>query len=298
MNTALILSLIFAQMIEAQLKQLTQPDSLKHSLQTELGNVPGTFAVAFEDLQTGKQVLINEREMFHAASTMKTPVMIEVFKQASEGKFRLDDSLVVRNEFRSIVDRSSYSLELTDDSDSAMYRLVGKRESIRTLVHHMITVSSNLATNILIELVGPKNVTATMRSLSADSIKVLRGVEDGKAFQLGMNNVTNAIDLMKVFKSIALKQAVNEQACEEMLAMLLDQKFNEKIPGLLPKEVRVAHKTGNITGIEHDSGVVYLPDGRSYVIVLLSKNLKENKEGVAVLARASRLIYEFVRSSK
>jgi beta-lactamase class A len=229
---------------------------------------------------------------------MKTPVMIEVFKQASEGRFRLDDSLEVRNEFKSLVDGSPYRLDPTDDSDDAMYSLIGKRESIRSLLYHMITVSSNLATNILIELVGAKNVTSTMRLLGADSIKVLRGVEDGKAFEMGLNNVTNAIDLKRVFTALALKQVVNKHACEEMIAVLLQQKFNDKIPGLLPREIRVAHKTGNIGGVEHDSGIVFLPDGRAYVIVLLSKNLKENREGVAALARASKLIFEFMETPR
>ena len=273
-------------------------DALKQALEAEFQKTTGTFALAFEQLATGDRLLINEREMFHAASTMKTPVMVEVFKQASEGTFRLDDSLLVKNEFKSIVDGSPYSLDLKDDSDDAMYQLIGKRATIRTLLHHMITVSSNLATNILIELVGARNVTATTRALGADSITVLRGVEDGKAFQQGLNNVTNAFDLMLIFKAIAQKTAVDSAACNAMLETLFKQEFNTKIPALLPPIVRVAHKTGNITGVEHDSGIVYLPDGSSYVLVLLSKNLKDNKEGVAVLAKVSRMVFDHVSSER
>lgn len=124
--------------------------------------------------------MINEKIMSHAASTMKTPVMIEVVRQSVQGRFSLDDSLEVRNEFKSIVDGSPYTLDLGDDSDDSMYKRIGGRASIRELIHEMITVSSNLATNILIQLVGAGNVTATMRTLGALDIEVLRGVEDGE----------------------------------------------------------------------------------------------------------------------
>ena len=284
--------------MQTALAQTTAMDALKQALEAEFRKTTGSFALAFEQLATGDRLLINEREMFHAASTMKTPVMVEVFKQASEGKFRLDDSLLVKNEFKSIVDGSPYSLDLKDDSDDAMYQLIGKRATIRTLLHHMITLSSNLATNILIELVGARNVTATTRALGADNITVLRGVEDGKAFQQGLNNVTNAFDLMLIFKAIAQKTAVDSAACNAMLETLFKQEFNTKIPALLPPTVRVAHKTGNITGVEHDSGIVYLPDGSSYVLVLLSKNLKDNKEGVAVLAKVSRMVFDHVSGER
>ncbi len=139
----------------------------------------------------------------------------------------------------------------------------------------MITKSSNLATNILIDLVGAKNVNKTMRSIGANDIKVLRGVEDGKAFDKGMNNTVTAYDLMLLFERIANGKMVSKQASDAMIDILFKQTFNSVIPARLPKDVRVAHKTGSITGIYNDSGIVYLPDGRKYVVVLLSKGLEE-----------------------
>jgi beta-lactamase class A len=229
---------------------------------------------------------------------MKTPVMVEVFKQARAGKFALDDALVVRNEFKSIVDGSSYQLDLKDDSDDSMYKILGSSVPIRELLHHMITVSSNLATNVLIDLVGPKNVTATMRELGASEIQVLRGVEDSKAFDRGMNNRTSARDLLFILRAIARGKAVDSLASREMVDILLDQKFNEMIPALLPEGVRVAHKTGNITGVEHDSAIVFLPDGRVYVLVILSKDLKAAAEGRKAIALASKRIYDYMVQGK
>jgi beta-lactamase class A len=269
-------------------------DAVQRDIEKTLKSVDGIFAVAFESLDGQGSLFVNEKMMFHAASTVKTPVMIEVFRQSREGRFSLDDSLLVKNEFRSIVDGSSYQLDVKDDSDDSMYEKLGAKLTIRALLHQMITVSSNLATNLLMELVGAKQVTATMRSLGASDIEVLRGVEDGKAFAQGLNNRTSASDLLVIMKAIAQEIAVDSAASKEMLAILLDQKFNELIPALLPPTVRVAHKTGNITGVEHDSGVVLLPHGRRYVLVILSKDMKDVDAGRKAIALVSRRIYDFM----
>src|SRR6266496_2170569 len=152
--------------------------SLKENIDKELSKEEGIFAVAFKDLSSGKKLLINDTVTFHAASTMKTPVLIEVYKQASEGKFSLSDSLVIKNEFKSIVDGTSYSLDSIDDSETDLYKHIGEKRTIGFLVYQMIVVSSNFATNLIIELVDAKNVSVTMREFGAKGIYVLRGVED------------------------------------------------------------------------------------------------------------------------
>ncbi|WP_305951843.1 serine hydrolase [Emticicia oligotrophica] len=267
----------------------------KTAIEAKLKNVEGEFAIAFKDLQTGKTLFINEKENFHAASTMKTPVMIEVFKQAKAGKFKLTDSILVKNEFKSIVDGSPYSMNIADDSGDGMYKQIDKKMTIYDLTYQMIIVSSNLATNILIDLVDAKNANESMRKLGAKDIQVLRGVEDQKAFDKGLSNTTTAYDLMLIFEKIAQNKVIDKKSCEEMRKILFDQKFNEIIPEKLPKTVKVAHKTGSITGVQHDSGIIYLPDGRKYVLVLLSKKLKNADAGVKVLAEVSEMIYIFVK---
>jgi beta-lactamase class A len=272
-------------------QQLT---NVRRDILAILDTVQGSFAVAFEDLAAGSQLLINEKEMFHAASTMKTPVMVELFAQIRAGSFSLEDSLAIRNEFKSIVDGSVYQLDLKDDSDDSMYKRLGTKCTIRDLVYQMITVSSNLATNILIDLVGAANVTRRMRSIGAGDIQVLRGVEDGKAFERGLNNRTTALDLLIVMRAIGNNAAIDEAASKAMMQILLAQKFNDIIPALLPPSVKVAHKTGSITGVEHDSGIVILPDGRRYVLVVLSKNLKDSALGKQALARVSKRLYDYM----
>ena len=270
-------------------------ESLKTKIDSIFKSLDGDFAIAFKVVDDRKSsILINEKMIFHAASTMKTPVMIEVFKQAAENKFNLDDSIEIKNEFTSIVDDSIYSLDITDDSGEELYNFIGKKKTIRQLVFDMITVSSNLATNILIELVGAKNTTETLRSIGANDIKVLRGVEDNKAFQLGLNNVVTAFDLMLIYENLAKNKFADENLTNEMLNILFQQKYNSRIPAKLPPEIKVAHKTGSITGVGHDSGIVFLPDGRKYVLVLLSKNVKDEKAVIEAQAEVSKIIYEYV----
>lgn len=273
-------------------------DQLREDIINSFSEAEGDFAVAFKNLSTGETILINEREEFHAASTMKTPVMIEVFKKAAAGKLSLSDSIVVKNEFKSIVDSTLYSLDVSEDSEVDLYNKVGSKKLLSELVYDMIIYSSNLATNIVIELANANDVTQTMRELGASDILVLRGVEDQKAYDAGLSNTTTAYDLMVIFEKLALGEAVSPEADQQMIDILTDQKFNEIIPAKLPKDITVAHKTGSITGVQHDSALIILPDGNKYVLIMLSKNLKDADAGVEVMATASELIYDYVTAQQ
>lgn len=263
---------------------------LKEQILQLMSKTEGQFGVAFKNLDNNDTIFINAHEYFHAASTMKTPVMLEVFNQEKQGKFKIMDSIFVKNEFESIVDKSRYSLSINDDSDDILYRKIGQKMTIQDLTYEMMTKSSNLATNILIDKVGAENVMELLTSLNIKENIVLRGVEDQKAFDAGLNNRTTPYGLLQIFEHIALTQPNNSL----MMSILFDQKFNEIIPAQLPKTAKVAHKTGSITGVQHDSGIVFLPDGRKYVLILLSKNLKSGDEGVKTLAQVSKLIYDYL----
>lgn len=294
-QTKLILAVIFCYCITACQPKPTPKEALETKVQTQIDSIEGDVAVAFLNLSDPTDTLfINQNEEFHAASTMKVPVMIELFKQQASGKINLNDSILLVNEFKSIVDGSPYRMDIADDSDDVIYDKIDTKVAINDLMYSMITVSSNLATNVLIELVDAKKVTATMRDLGADKIEVLRGVEDIKAYELGLSNSTTAKDLLVIMESIATNKAGTETDCKAMVDILKDQQFNDMIPAKLPKAVEVAHKTGSITGVHHDAGIVYLPDGRSYVVVLLSKNLKDFDNGTEQLADISKTIYDYL----
>ncbi|HEX6097113.1 MAG TPA: serine hydrolase [Thermoanaerobaculia bacterium] len=249
------------------------------------------IAVAYYDLRTGATFERNASEVFHAASTMKVPVMLGIFEAVTRGELSLDQPVRVKNEFVSILDGSTYALESREDSDPELYGLVGQQLPLRELVRRMEVRSSNLATNIVIELIGAPRVMRLMKEIGANDIQVLRGVEDDKAYHAGMNNTTTAHDLMLVFRTLAEKRAITPQASEEMLEILAAQEHNDGIPAGLPPGTKVAHKTGSITKIAHDAGLVFRPDGSQYVLVVLTRGFEKNDEADAVIAEISRIVW-------
>lgn len=252
----------------------------------------GDVAVAYENLANGEHVFIKGDERIHPASTMKVPVMMEVFRQAEEGTLSLDGPIKLKNDFASIADGSRFTIDAADDSEMTLYRHLGEERTVRELVRLMITESSNLATNLLIERVTAARVSELMKSLGAGEIRVLRGVEDSRAFARGLNNETTARGLATILRQLAARRVVSPKASDEMLAILRGQKFNKGIPAGLPAGVSVAHKTGSITGILHDAAIVE-PAGRSpYVLVVLTRGIQDPSKAQELIARVSRVVYE------
>lgn len=265
---------------------------VRAQIESRVARAPGALVgVAYIDLDTGDTLFINADSLMHAASTMKLPVMMRLFRESDAGRLPLNQRILVVNRFTSIVDGSPYAQDPRDDSDSAMYKLVGDSVSIRDLVQHMITRSSNLATNTLIALANPDSVNAMMRSLGAKHMIVLRGVEDEKAFEKGLNNMATARDLAILLRDIETGKAASPASTDSMRAILLAQQFNEKIPAGLPPGTRVAHKTGDITAIAHDAAIVY-PAGRApYILVVLTRGIQKESVADSLIADVSRIVY-------
>ena len=267
-------------------------DSLLAAIQTRIAQEPGAYVgLAYVDLGSGDTLFLNADSSFHAASTMKVPVMIELFRRANTGSFGMNQGLLMVNQFASLVDGSRYALDPGSDSDSTLYHRIGDRVSVDTLLRLMITRSSNFATNTLITLVGAEEVTRTMRALGAQRIQVLRGVEDGKAFEKGLNNTTTARDLAIILRAIQEGKAASPAATREMLGILLAQEFNEKIPAGLPPGTRVAHKTGEITAVSHDAAIVYPAGKKPYVLVVLTRGITDGAKASKLIADISSIIY-------
>ena len=267
-------------------------DSLLERIQARIAEEPGVqVGLAYIDLASGDTLFLNADTSFHAASTMKVPLMIELFRRANTGSFRMNQGLLLVNQFASIVDGSLYALDSSSDSDTTLYHRIGERVRVDTLLRLMITRSSNFATNTLITLVGADAVTKTMRSLGAKRIQVLRGVEDGKAFEKGLNNTTTARDLGLILRAIEEGRAASPVATREMLRILMAQEFNEKIPAGLPPGTPAAHKTGEITAISHDAAIVYPPGRKPYVLVVLTRGIADGGKSSKLIADISTIVY-------
>lgn len=248
------------------------------------------LGISFYDYETTIQWSYNADTWFHAASTMKLAVLLAVFRQVSMGSLALDAPVHVRNRFTSIVNREPYMLDLSRDADPDVYGQLGKTLTVHELSYQMITTSSNLATNLLVELVGIDNIQRALDEMDVDGIKVLRGVEDQAAFDAGLNNETTANGLVKLLRIITEGHAWSPETSSQMLDIMLDQQYKSGIPAGLPKAARVAHKTGNISTVHHDAGIVYLDERKPYILVVLTQFSAASGRSTAV-ADISRDIF-------
>jgi beta-lactamase class A len=253
-------------------------------------------AVAFHDLASGEELLIQPDVNIHPASTIKVPIMMEVFRQAQENTLVLDDRIAVKNDFVSIVDGSHFSLQVADDSETGLYRRLGERLTIRELVRLMITESSNVATNMLVERVTAARATDFMHSLGTKDVQVVRGVEDAKAYARGLNNAATARGLMQILRRLAERAVVSTKASEEMLAILRGQKFNEGIPAGLPPGTPVAHKTGSFTKVYHDVGIIEPAGRKPFVLVVLTRGIEKEPRAHRLVADISRCVFEHAKA--
>ena len=249
-------------------------------------------SIAYRTLDGAEELSYEIDRVFHAASTMKVAVMVELFRQESAGLLRLNDPLEVRNAFKSVVDDSPYSMDLGEDSDDVVYKNVGKTMTLEALNRQMITASSNLATNLLIDRLGISNIRETVRSLGALGLEVRRGVEDQKAFDRGIVNQTTARGLFVLLDALARGLAVSAEASDRMIEVLAAQRFNDGIPKGLPPGTRVAHKTGTITRLHHDAGIVYA--AAPAVLVVLTRGFENESESDALIAEITRILFTAV----
>lgn len=253
----------------------------------------GAVAVSFWDYETKTGWSCNGERWFHAASTIKVPVLLGVFRAIEAGDLSSLSRLHVRNRFLSAADDGPYRVAPETDANTSVHAAIGKTMKIRELARHMIVTSSNLATNLLVELVGVEQIRATIRELEVDGIDFHRGVEDERAWQAGLNNRVTADGLVRALRRIVEEEAISPEASRQMLEILHAQEFRSGIPAGLPDVARVANKTGEISTVAHDAGVVYLPDREPYVLAVLTEWSKEATAARReTIARISRAVFE------
>jgi len=250
-------------------------------------------AVAYHDYETRTAWSYRGDEWFHAASTIKVPVLVGVLGAIHRGELALNARVHVRNRFVSVADGSAFRVGAGRDANAAVQQAIGRTMKVHELARHMITTSSNLATNLLLEVVGIEAMRATLKELNLDDgVELRRGVEDERAFEEGISNRCTADGMLRVLRVIEERRAFSAEASERMLDILHDQEFRSGIPAGLPDEARVANKTGEISTVAHDVGVVYLPRRKPYALVVLTEWDAQKTSGRSdTIADISRAIY-------
>jgi beta-lactamase class A len=217
-----------------------------------------------------------------------------VFDAIARGELALNARVHVRNRFLSVADESSFRVGSSRDANADVQQAIGKTMKVGDLAYHMITTSSNLATNLLIDVVGIEAVRKTLADLNLDDgVEFRRGVEDERAFERGISNRCTADGMLRVLRAIEERKAFSAQASEQMLEILHAQEFRSGIPAGLPEGAKVANKTGEISTVAHDAGIVYLPRRKPYALVVLTEWDKDRSQGRKdTIARISRTIYQ------
>jgi beta-lactamase class A len=253
------------------------------------------IAVALHDLETGFELHYHADRWFHAASTIKVPILLGAFAAIDRGDLLPHSRVHVRNRFLSVVEDIPFRVDSSRDANSAVHNAIGKMMRVDELAYHMITTSSNLATNLLLGVIGTAAINQTLRELDVeDGIELKRGVEDELAFEKGINNMVTADGLLRILVMLAEGKAFSPALSRRMMDILHAQEFNQGIPARLPKGTRVAHKTGEISTVAHDAGAVYLPKRKPYALVILTEWDPAASGRSRTIATISHAIYEFL----
>jgi beta-lactamase class A len=251
------------------------------------------IAVAVHDLETGFRFSLRGDRWFHAASTIKVAVLLAVFRARDEGRLRLDDSLHVRNRFFSAAGGAPFYLNRDSDAMPELYESIGRTAKISVLAQGMITASSNLATNLLLDFLGVEYARRVLRDARVDGVELRRGVEDHAAHEKGINNEATANGLLTLLSAIR-GDFLSSEGKQEVIRILLSQRFDSMIPAGLPAHATVAHKTGEISTACHDIGIVYLPEREPYITVILTEFDPEREGRRETVAAISEAIYRSV----
>lgn len=276
-------------MLEARLEQIaaTVPD--------------GALGICVFDYLSGRTWQFQGDRWFHAASTIKIAVMAAVFDAIDAGCFTADNRLHVRNQFRSAADGRPFRVQASRDAGTDVYAALGRTMRIGDLVRHMIGASSNLATNLLLDFVGVEAARASLAKHGIAGIDLRRGVEDDRAFDAGLNNLVTASGLVQLLRVIRDGTGFSGASTQAMMDALTEQQFAGAIGPGLPDEIRavarIAHKTGDISTISHDAGIVSLPGRPPYVVALLAESGGEASERTAATTAASRAVYDAVAAA-
>ncbi|MGH7443352.1 MAG: serine hydrolase [Longimicrobiales bacterium] len=251
-------------------------------------------AVAFYDYDHRVEWSYHADRWFHAASTIKVPVLLGVYDAIERGELKPHSRVHVRNRFLSVIDGRPFRVEGGRDANGVVHAARGKTMPVRELAYHMIATSSNLATNLLVDIIGIPAIQRTIERMDLPGIEFCRGVEDMTAWEHGVNNRVTAQGLLTALRRIEERTAISEHASEDMLEILHGQEFRSGIPAGLPEAARVAHKTGEMSTVAHDAGIVYLETREPYVLAILTEWTPDADGRSRTIARISRAVYQHV----
>jgi len=293
---------------------------LKAQIDKLIPRARGQVGVAIKHVESGTELMINADQTYPMASTYKVPILVDLFYQRAAGTLSLSDRIEVTP--ADVHPGGTIALLLDGP---------GLQMSIHNLINLMMRVSDNSATDILLRKLGAENVTARMKSLGLDKIRVDRSTLEMIMEQEGLDYATygtlplaqlrerlNAVDaqtaaranerfnatekdvgtprqMTMLMEKIQRGEIVDRASSDEIIEFMSHSMIGQtRIPASLPDGTRVAHKTGSISGSANDTGIVFLPDGRHLILTVFTKDAKAPVgDRERLIAEISRLAYDY-----
>ncbi|MBV8118082.1 MAG: serine hydrolase [Candidatus Eremiobacteraeota bacterium] len=250
---------------------------LSHDVRKLAARLPAPSALEIMDLSTGYHLGLNAGASMPAASTIKIPVMVEVFAQLQAGRYDLNYRMGLRSG-----DKDYGSGELCDAP-------IGSTYSVSTLLEKMIDISDNTATNMLIRLVGRRNINLSMVGLGLERTRLADDIRTA-GWDVRRQLRTSPADLVHLLALMAHRQLIDEWSSNEMISILEQDQYNTLLPEPLPDDIPIAHKTGSFFDTLNDAGIVYAADA-PYVIAVMTTALPSQTLGRTFIRSISRLTY-------
>ena len=254
--------------------------NISNIIENALMSMEGKFSILLKDPVSGRVIFEKDADrQLPSASTIKIPIMIEAYRSFLLGKLDLDSKVDVSN-----TDKVDFSIISSMNTD---------QYTVRDLIVLMMSISDNTATNVLIDILGMKNINSTIESLGLKGTVLQRKMMDFEAARQGRQNLTTPEDMISIFEKLYRNSILTPEACREMLSIMSIVIGRDFMIRELPVGIKVAHKTGELDGINHDAGIVYGPAG-DYALGIFATGLKDNIAGRKYIARLSREIFEHI----
>ena len=269
--------------VGAEVTGSTRNDEASDTSDTD--EVNGTVSVWLGDL-SGQARYARQADFGHyAASTMKLPLVLAFQRQVVSGALDPERAVAVHNAFRSVADGSVFSLDPSDDQDPDTWASIGSSRTVAQLAEHAITHSGNLATNLLLDLVGRDEVAAVLADVGCSPTTVVgRGIEDAVARENGISNTVTAADLGLLLAAVGRREPAlgGEAVCGPVEAILRRQRHVDQIPAGLPPGIPTASKSGWVPGVSHDAALIW-PPGRPSVVLVICTTIDRDEQDAAAL---------------
>ena len=259
-------------------------DNLSSKLKSLISRIDGRCAIAIKDFFTDSVFFYNEKDKFHAASIIKVPILIELFRHCEKNCLSLDKTLILQA--NNIVDGAGVLQELH----------TGLKLTLNDLARLTIVVSDNTASNMLIDLLGFEAINNFIESVG------LTGTRLNKTFMTPlkspeMYNYTNAADMLTLLENLYKGKLLSKKFTNEVLSIMSRQQYREKIPKYLPENLTISNKTGEVSGVRHDIAIIS-DKNLAYGIAVLTSELKNEYIGDEFIAKVSLEVYKVLSNKK